>query len=178
MNVLRPSTNWYVLTGRPCSGISTTLRALARRGFRTVNEAARTIIDERMAQGLTVDQIRSDNAQFQRDIVKLKVDVERDLPTDEVIFLDRALPDSIVYHSIAGLDPQEVQQLCERATYKKVFFMEPLPYARDYARTESDAILDRLGEELPQAYRSLAYEVIGVPVGTIEERVEWILKQI
>ena len=178
MNGLEPSTNWVVLTGRPCSGISTTLEALSRQGFHTVNEAARSIIDECLAKGQTVEQIRAHDLRFQRDVLKRKVDTERGLLKDEVIFLDRALPDSIVYHSIAGLDPQEVVQLCQPATYRKVFFMEPLPYLKDYARTESHSMLDRLGEELPQVYRKLSYEVIRVPVATIEERVELILSQI
>lgn len=178
MNGLQPSTDWVVLTGRPCSGITTTLAALARQGFRTVHEAARSLIDERMAEGQTVEQIRANDVGFQRDVLKRKVDTERGLPTDEVILLDRALPDSIVYHAIAGLDPREVEVFCKPATYRKVFFMEPLPYAQDYARTESGSILDRLGKELPEVYRNLAYDVIRVPVGTIEERVDLILKQL
>jgi predicted ATPase len=181
MNELRALTNWYVLTGRPCSGISTTLAALESRGYRTVNEAARSIIDKRLAQGLTIQQIRANDAQFQRDIVKLKIDRENKLPElrkDEVVILDRALPDSIVYHRIAGLDPQEVIGLCKPGSYRKVFFMEPLPYSADYARTEGDEILERLERDLRTVYQDLGYEVVSVPVDTVEKRVDRIIQQI
>ena len=56
--------------------------------------------------------------------------------------------------------------------------MDPLPYAADYARTESISILDRLARELPRVYRSLGYEVVSVPVGTIENRIERIVREI
>lgn len=150
------------------------------RGYRTVNEAARSIIDERLAQGLTIEQIRTDDVKFQRDILKLKVDRENDLlelQKDEIVILDRALPDSIVYHSIAGLDPQEVIGLCKPGIYRKVFFMEPLPYSADYARTEDDEVLGRLEGELRAVYIDLGYDVVSVPVDTVEKRVDWIVRR-
>ena len=84
------------------------MTALGARGCRTVREAARSIIAEDTAEGRTSRQIRSNDAQFQRDVLKRKVDSERNLPKDAVVFLERGVHDSFVYHSIAGLDPQEV----------------------------------------------------------------------
>ncbi len=174
----RPESGWYVLTGRPSSGITTTLDALAARGYRTIREAARSIIDERMAEGWTVERIRGDDARFQREILARKIAAEARAPTDAVVFFDRALPESTVYHAIAGLDPREVLRVCGRNVYRKVFFMEPLPYAADYARTESPEMLHRLEREIPAAYRSLGYEVIPVPVEPVEDRIERIIRQL
>ena len=169
---------WYVLTGRPCSGISTTLSALAERGYRAVKEAARSIIDERIAQGRTIDEIRSDDWRFQRDVLERKVDIERELPVEGIVFLDRAVPDSIVYYSIAGLDAKEAARFHVPGSYRTIFLMEALPYAADYARTESDTVLTQLERGLRSLYRDLGYEVVAVPVGGIEERVEMILRRL
>jgi len=171
-------THWYVLTGRPCSGITTAVNALGRQGYRTVGEAARSIIDAGVAAGKSVDEIRSDDAGFQRAIVRHKLESEAALPRDEVVFFDRAIPDNLIYHDIAGLDPGEVIPHCRPTRYRKVFFMEPLPYQADYARTESELILGRLERELPQAYLGLGYEVVSIPALRIEERVARILDEI
>ena len=154
------------------------MAALGARGYRTVKEAARSIIDEGMAEGQTIEQIRSNDTQFQRDVLKRKVDAERRLPKDAVIFLDRAVPDSVVYHSIAGLDPQGVASVYSPGNYRKIFFMEPLPYSPDYARTESDEVLEQLGRALRSIYLDLGYEVVSIPVETVEKRVELILQHI
>ena len=154
------------------------MAALGERGYRTVKEAARSIIDEDMAKGWTVEQVRSDDARFQRDILKRKVDSEKTLPKDAVVFLDRGVPDSVVYHTIAGLDPQEVASVCKPGIYRKIFFMAPLPYEADYARSESDEVLEKLARELRSVYLDLGYEVVSIPVGTVETRVERILQHI
>ncbi len=154
------------------------MAALRARGYRTVREAARSIIDEGVAEGRTAEMIRSDDAQFQRDVLKRKVDSERRLPKDTVVFLDRGLPESIVYYSIAGLDPEEVAGVCSRGIYRKIFFMAPPPYEPNYARSESAAVLEQLERELRSVYLDLGYEVVFIPVGTVEARVERILQHV
>lgn len=171
---------WFVLTGRPCSGISTTARVLGERGFRAVAEAARAVIDEGLASGRTVEEIRGDDSWFQREILRRKRDVERELRSDfagPVVF-DRALPDSIVYFELAGLDPREVRQWCQPNAYRLVFFLEPLPYQQDYARTEDSVMLRRLELGLFEVYRNLGYEVVRVPADPVPERVRRIEDEI
>lgn len=61
-------TNWYVLTGGPCSGKSTTLEYLSSRGYLVVPEMARVVIDE---------EIRADAFGFQVKILDRKIQLER-----------------------------------------------------------------------------------------------------
>jgi predicted ATPase len=166
-----PKTNWYVLTGRPCSGLSTTLEALRRTGFPVMGEAARAVIDEKLSRGLTIGEIRRDDAAFQREILERKRAIESGLAPEEVRFLDRGLPDSVAYHELAGLDPDEVLGICEPNRYRKVFFLEPLPWVQDYARTESPETLDWLECRLREVYEVLGYPVVDVPALSIGERV-------
>jgi predicted ATPase len=167
-------TNWYVLTGRPCSGLSTTLAELGKAGFPVVDEAARAVIDEKLAKGLTIGDIRGNDAVFQREILERKVAAESELDPEAVRFLDRGLPDSVAYHELAGLDPGEVLRLCEPLRYRKVFFLEPLPWVADYARTETAETLDWLGRRLREVYRDLGYRVVDVPAAGLGERVSLI----
>ncbi|MFP4030570.1 MAG: AAA family ATPase [Desulfococcaceae bacterium] len=60
------STRRIVSTGAPCSGKTTLLEALARRGFAVVPETARALIESELRQGRTLEQIRRDPLAFQR----------------------------------------------------------------------------------------------------------------
>jgi predicted ATPase len=179
MNMPQPQkTNWFVLTGRPCSGISTTLAALEAARHATVGEAARAVIDEGIAAGRSVEAIRADDAVFQRDILHRKIENERGLSPGEIVFLDRGIPDSIAYFSMAGMDTAEVRVHSAERIYRAVFFIEPLPYAPDYARTESPEALERLEIELREAYFEFGYDVIHIPVAPVDERVGRILEHV
>src|SRR5262245_25661774 len=121
----RSESNWYILTGRPCSGISTTLAALKKDGFRVSPEAAREYIDAQQALGHSVEAIRKDEVTFQREILRTKIRRENTLPKSEVIFFDRGVPDSVPYYKLYGVDPAEAIEACHRNLYQKIFFMEP-----------------------------------------------------
>ena len=55
----RSHTNWYVITGGPGSGKTTTLNYLNMLGYHTTIEHARHFIDTQMITGKTVNEIRS-----------------------------------------------------------------------------------------------------------------------
>lgn len=168
---------WYVITGVPSSGKTTVLEHLAKVGYRTVLEAARLLIDAGVAQGRTVAEIRSNEGDFQRHVMDLQLKTEVELPLEEVVFLDRAMPDSIAYYQICGLDPQEARAVCQRGLYRKVFLMEPIAFEPDYARTESPDVTARLHGLLRDAYEQLDYEVVPVPPVSAEDRTRFILER-
>ena len=47
----RVQTNWYVITGAPCSGKTTLIEQLADKGYRTIPETARLYMENEMAAG-------------------------------------------------------------------------------------------------------------------------------
>jgi len=176
---LNPSkTHWYVLTGCPCSGISTTLHALRDAGVPIVPEAARAIIDEKLARGMTISEVRRDDQAFQQEVLERKIATESTLVRHEIRVLDRGLPDSIAYHELAGLDPSEVMRICEPNLYRKVFFLEPLPWVRDYARTEDERTLKWLAEKLRAVYTNMGYPIVPVPAASVQTRVRLIRSHI
>jgi len=170
--------NWYVITGGPSSGKTTVLNELAKLGYIIYPEAARVLIDEEIAKGKSIEEIRGNEAEFQRKALMIKIEVEKRAPKDKIVFFDRAIPDSIAYYQICGLDPKEVFKFCQEKRYRKIFFFEQLPFENDYARVEDSKTIKKLTRLLKESYENLGYEVINIPAISAEDRVQKILSEI
>ena len=170
--------NWYVITGGPSSGKTTVLNELAKLGYKVYPEVARVLINQEIAKGKSLKEIRSDEVKFQKKVLKIKINVEETALKNKIVFFDRAIPDSIAYYQIFGLNQKEVLKFCKRKVYKKIFFLEQLPTKRDYARIEDKETIKKLNLLLKESYKKLGYKVIKIPVVPIEERVFKILKEI
>ena len=66
----------------------------------------------------------------------------------------------------------------QKRKYKKIFLLEQLPFQNDYARTENKKNAQHLSQLLYKSYSDLDYNIIRVPVKSIEERIEFILSKI
>lgn len=170
-------TNWYVVTGAPSSGKTALVRELEKLGYRVIHEMARAYIETQMEQGRTLEEIRADKRSFENWILHAKIGIEAHLPKDQVIIFDRAVPDSIAYFEVAGLDAKEAIEKSPRNRYKKVFLLDRLPYEVDHARIEDSQIAIRLHQSLEQSYKMLGYEVTRIGVMPVEDRLELVLKE-
>ena len=170
--------NWYVITGGPSSGKTTVLEELAKLGYLAYPEAARVFIDKEIAKGKSLREIRKNEADFQKKVLKIKIGVEKKAPKDKIVFFDRAIPDSIAYYQIAGLDPKEILKFCRKKAYRKIFFFEQLPFDQDYARIEDKKTIEKLNKLLKESYKNLGYEVVNIPAVSLRERVKKILAEI
>lgn len=153
------------------SGKTRVVEYLALLGYHTVPEVARVYLDNEQSKGRWVEDIRSDEAEFQKIVLKMKIDAEERIPPDLLIFLERGIPDSDAYYQICGQNPEPVIRASRKRKYKGIFLLDPLPfYRKDYARVESEKdrlILDKL---LFESYSSLGYDVIRIPVKPNDER--------
>jgi len=171
-------TNWHVITGAPCSGKTAVIRELEQLGYPVVHEVARAYIDERLQNGETIARIKADILSFERHILYKKIAIEASLLKEETVFLDRAVPDSIGYYILEGLDPDDPIQKSRLLRYKKVFFFDRIPFEKDPVRSEDDKIAEKLDGLLKEGYRMLDYEIILVPLMTVNERVRFVLKHV
>jgi predicted ATPase len=167
--------NWYVITGSPCSGKSTVLSELKKKGFRIIDEAARILIDQELAKGRTIKEIRKDERQFQQEVLTKKIEIESSLPKNEVIFFDRAIPDTEAYYQLQGYVDQQLQKVLQKCIYKKVFLFEILPFEQDYARTEDPNKLQKLHDLLKVSYKKRNIPIVEVPVLSIAKRVDLVI---
>lgn len=173
------SNNWYVITGGLSCGKTTTVNILDEKGYRTTIEHARHYIDTMHQSGRTVEEIRSNQKKFQSAILEMQIEQEASLAPDDMVFLDRAIPDALAYYRFLNLEVDEkITKAMQSAPYKKIFILELLPFVKDYARTEDENAQKKIHTLLLEVYTSLPFPVIHVPVLSSEERVNFILKNL
>ena len=174
---MKKKNQWYVITGAPNAGKTTLIKQLEQRGYKVYHEMARLFIDEKMAQGLTLKQIRKDELSFQREVLKRKIKLEKKLPKNKMIFFDRGIPDSYAYYKIRGF---KISGLLKKAVlnsaYKKIFLLDYYDYKKDYARVETRPEQILLHKLLREAYEKFGLPVAVVPkLKTKAARVKFIL---
>lgn len=172
-------TNWYVITGGPSSGKTTTVNMLKAHGYKTTIEHARHYIETQKISGKTVEEIRKNQLVFQQGVLDMQIAEEQELLPDETVFLDRAIPDALAYYRFLGLlEDEKIREAMSRATYKKVFILDPLPLVKDSVRTEDETAQKKIHQILLETYKSLPSPIIQVPVLPPEDRVDFILKNL
>jgi predicted ATPase len=171
----RVQTNWHVITGASCSGKTTLIDQLADRGFQTVPEVARQYFERELAKGRTIDEIREDRAILLSQLYDMMVKHERGLRAIDVLFLDRALPDTLAHVRFAGRNPNEFLSDCFQHRYASVFLLNRLPYQKDGVRAADDPTAAYFESWTLRDYSALGYNVVRVPVLSPEERLAFVL---
>lgn len=174
----REVTNWHVITGAPSCGKTTLIDQLTGRGFPTVEECARRFIEREMSSGRSIADIHDHGAALQRRLLDVKLDVEASLPPAHTEFLDCAVPGSIAWYRLFGLNPNDALRHCFRHRYASVFVLDPLPLAADGLRFEDDTFTEFLDEWIERDYLALGYAPIRVPVMAPEDRLSYLLDRI
>lgn len=172
-------TNWNVITGGPCTGKTTVVNILAKRGYKTTIEHARHYIDTQKITGRTVEEIRENKKEFQLGILNMQINEEATLNVNELVFLDRALPDAMAYYQFLGLEYDErLIEQCNKYCYHRVFILDRLPLTNDYARVEDEAEQIQIHNLIIKVYQTFPCPIVHVPVLPLEERVDFILENL
>ncbi len=169
--------NWYIITGAPCSGKTTLLKVLEKKGYKVIYEAARTLIDRELKKGKTLDEVRKNELEFQKKVLQFKIDIEKSLPKKQLTFLERGIPDSISYFKIYGVkNDKRLVSIIKKLSYKKVFLLESFAYQKDYARIEDIQQVKKIEEYLFDDYKKYGFNIIKVPKMTVGKRIDYIFK--
>src|SRR5690554_6110897 len=172
-------TNWYVVTGGPSTGKTTTINMLAERRYKTAIEHARHYIDTMRVKGQTVEELRSNKREFQLGVLDMQIEQEASINPKDLVFLDRAIPDALAYYRFLKLEVDEIlKEAMRKVNYKKVFVLDKLPLINDYARLESENDQNQIHNLITEVYESLPFPVVHVPVLPPLERVNFILNSI
>ncbi|MES2766915.1 MAG: ATP-binding protein [Bacteroidota bacterium] len=179
INTSKIQTNWYVITGGPASGKTTTVNLLREMGYITTMEYARHYINTQRLKGKSIEDVRKNQTEFQRGILDMQVEQESQILPEVLVFLDRAIPDALAYYRFLKIPVDEkLTEAMRTVSYKKVFILDCLPLVNDYARNEDVAAQEKIHALLTEVYESLPFPVIHVPVLSPEERVDFILKNL
>jgi predicted ATPase len=98
------------------------------------------------------------------------------------VFFDRGIPDIAGYLALVGLPMNgEVDRAARTLRYNRTVFVTP-PwreiYVQDAERTQSFAQAKATCEVMKRAYRAYGYELVDLPLGSIEARLEFILEAV
>ncbi len=169
---------WYVLTGGPCAGKTTTIDELERRGHPVLAEPARLIIEEQLAAGKTIQEIVGD-PDWLPSIVRRAYSQESTVPRDRLHFFDRAIPDSLAYYRIAQRPVEDFfNAAMQEIRYRKVFLLDLVEYETDHARSETPEQAMIIHGQIREAYIDQGYEIVEVPVMPVAQRADFILARL
>lgn len=171
-------TNWCVITGAPSSGKTSVIEELARRGYHTEPEEARSFIEACLRRGKKIENMRKHSDWLQREILYFERRRERQLDYKELIFLDRGIPDSLTYSRLAGLELSTVKSVAREFQYHAVFIFDRLSIVKDGVRTENDTLAQQIDLDLQRDYTDLGYSPVRVPVISIPERADFVLREL
>lgn len=179
---LQLKNHYYIITGGPGAGKSTLLNALALRGFATVAEAGRQIIQDELASGGNAihsgDRLAFRDKMMTRSVADFLNQPERHQP----VFFDRGIPDLIGYsYLIQQPIPKDYWLITKALRYNPTIFMAP-PWAAIY---EHDDLRKQDYREAEETYRAIKkgyiesdYQIVELPLSTVEERVHFVLNKL
>jgi len=170
-------TDWIIITGAPCSGKSKVLERLSFLGYNAYPEVSRILLDNLNSNGLNVEEYLVNKERFEKDILDLKLELEERTRDEQLYFFDRGIIDSFAFMKFYDVQiPNYENYLTYK--YKKVFFLESVPYAHDEHRFENQKQGEQIANELKTLYSKYNYPLFNVPLMSIENRVELIIKNI
>ena len=144
-----------------------------------VPETARQCFEKEMARGCKIDEILENYPTLQRCINRMQLEVEHWLHASDAALLDRALPGSITFRRVFGLNPNEILSECFHHRYASVFILDRLPVQRSMPLgPEDDAAAGFLDEWLARDYDALGYRIVRVPVLPPKERLAFVLERL
>jgi predicted ATPase len=172
-------TNWHAIIGGPCSGKSTLLNLLNKQGYKTIPERARLYIEEIIARGKSCHPILEDGERLQQKILELQITVESELIPEEFLFLDGAVPASLAWFRVFGLNPNKMLADCFLHRYASIFLLDLLPFKSDVGRIDEMSLIRNFLDECQMLdFNALGYNVIRVPILPPEERVSFVLENL
>jgi predicted ATPase len=166
-----------VLTGGPGTGKTTLLAELGRMGFATVEESARAIIAERLANGASP---RPDARTFAREILRRDIEKYRRQPlTSGWVFFDRGVIDALgMLQEVSPLPADELEAMLSACRFHAVFLLPPWQavYVNDAEREQSFVEAVNVHARIVQWYRACGFNLHEVPCLPVARRAEHILR--
>ncbi|MEV4508186.1 AAA family ATPase [Dactylosporangium sp. NPDC049525] len=170
----------YIITGAPGAGKTTIVAALRERGYAVVDEAA-TDVNVRL-QALGSDEAWSEPGFIDAITLLQRERQEQPAPPATTVqVFDRSPICTLALARYLGLPAtptlaEEVDRVAAEGIYQpRVFFTHLLgfitPTAVRRITLAQSVTFERFHE---QAYRDHGFELVDVPVGTVEERVDFI----
>lgn len=172
----------FVITGGPGSGKSTLIHALGEQGICNMPEAGRAIIQDQVAIGGEALPW-ADRRAFAELMLSWEMRSHRAaLRLSGPVIFDRGVPDVVGYLRLNGMPvPSHVEKAAQMLRYHyRVFVAPPWPeiFTADAERKQSFEEAQATCTAMIETYSTLGYELIQLPIGSVDERVRFVLATI
>lgn len=173
---------FHVITGGPGSGKTSLIDGLARAGYARIVEAGRAIIQDQLAIDGPALPWRDPSA-FAELMLSWELRSYRMAEaTSGPVFFDRGVTDLLGYMTLIGRPvPAHIARAAERFRYnRRVFVAPPWPaiYTQDAERKQTPEEAVRTYEALVAAYTTCGYELVSLPLVSVDERVRFVLDEV
>ena len=170
---------FVIVTGGPGGGKTALIEALKRRGFTCIDEVARTIIQEEVVQN--GDALPWENREkFLRKMFDGSVSSYHSQVSDDIVFFDRGIIDSLAYAKCIGVEVSEEMRVKagELRFNKHVFVTPPWKeiFSTDQERKQTFEEAIETYEQIVKIYQEYGYQTVVLPIADVEQRVDFILK--
>lgn len=168
-----------LLIGGPGTGKSTVIRQLEQLGYLVHHEISREIILEAQQQGIQ-QLFLEDPLAFSSRLLAGRIQQYKNA-TKGINFYDRGIPDVPAYHKFTGDPiPDEYLKACKDYKYDIVFSLPPWKaiYQSDNERYENFDQAVKISAILNDYYRDLKYNPVEIPIGSVEDRIAFIMQHL
>ena len=183
------STKRIVITGGPGTGKTMLVTALEQEGFFCFHEVIRDMtLEAKNGNTENLELVNpiafvEDSKSFNEKLLQLRLAQfhKANNPNVHSYFYDRGMPDVLAYMDYFGqVYEPSYQELCAKHRYDQILILPPWKeiYVQDNERMENFEQATAIHEHLENTYRSLGYDIIKVPFGTVTERLQFVKESI
>jgi predicted ATPase len=171
-----------VITGGPGTGKTTIINGLLEKKYTCFPEISREIINDARKKGF--EQLFLEKPLLFSELLlegRRKQYQQAIEHQENRIFLDRGIPDILAYmHYIGDSYPAFFDEECHANKYTKVFLLPPWEeiYQSDEERYENFEQAKLIYGHLKETYENYGYELIEVPMNSLDKRILFILEAI
>lgn len=176
--------NLYIITGGPGVGKTTLVDYLHTKGFLIVPESARAIIRDQV--GKNGDGVPWKNKYIYAQLM-FKESLQAynqifNVTCDKTVFFDRGLADTLCYMKMENIPitDDQIKTVKDTIYNRKVFILPPWAeiYETDMERKQSWEESVNTYRNMKETYINLGYDVITVPIGSVESRYDFVLNHL
>lgn len=168
-----------ILTGAPCSGKSSLIEALEKKGYQIIPEVFQLLYAQAF-ENKSADTFFVDQLALRYRLMHAQIDLESRLDSGRITFLDRSVWDIIFFGEWYNIQmPPDLYSLAAHQRYDYVFFLDLLPrqfYQTTQFRGESFELAQKMHHFFLEKYRKTGLSILQVPFDTIENRADYILR--
>ncbi len=171
-----------VITGGPGTGKSTILEHLDSMGFYCMPEISREITQE--ARELGIEQLfLEDPILFSKKLLEKRENqfCTAEKSEEKIVFFDRGIHDVVAYLDYLKVDYNDpFLRSAQKHQYTHIFLLPPWEqiYMKDNERYENFEQAIKIYGHLKNTYDLYGYEMIEVPFGKVENRVDFLLNKL